>query len=120
MKITITEERPFCETKGKIVVFNILTIIRALKSLPHFSLDNLSNIKTVVKDCVLGKSNSWLVYADFHQKPIAKTIPLVKRKPSERIAKLMTEYYEASASDDLALAKEFEEIDAEIDLDSSQ
>lgn len=42
------------------------------------------------------------------RKADVKTVSFVKRKPSKRMVKLMTEGYQASASDDLALAKEFD------------
>ena len=118
--MTVTEEHPFCEARRHLIFFSLPTLIRTLKALPHLSLDNLSNIKTIAKECVLGKSNSWLVYADFQKKPVSMTVPLVKSKPSGQTVRLMTEYYEASASDDLALANEFEGFESEIDKENSQ
>jgi hypothetical protein len=119
--MTISKEQPFCEVKGRLILFNVLPIaFRVIKSLPNISSDNIKNAITVAKDCWKGKSNSWIINADVQPLPLALTIPMVKRKPSEKTAKLMAEYYQASANDDLALAKEFEGIESEIDMDCSQ
>jgi len=40
---------------------------------------------------------------------------LKKRKPDKKTAKLMKEYYMLSAEEDLALAKECESMDADIE-----
>ena len=115
--MTTTEEHLFCEAKGDVVFFDMRTIIRKLLDLPNFSFNNIINAFTVAKECVLGNSDSWLVDAIFQEKPIVKTIPFAKRKPSEETTKLMIESYENSAGDDLAIAKELEGLECEIDLD---
>lgn len=117
--MTVQEEKPFCKVKGEYVFFNLRTILQRIISSPRLSFENISNAITVAKDCWKGKSDSWLITADIQSKPIVATIPIVKRKPSEETAKLMVKCYQASANDDLALAKEFEETESEIDLDSS-
>jgi hypothetical protein len=111
-----TQELPFCEIKGKYLTFlNPLSLLLTLRATQKLSVQNFLNGFVILKECIVGKSNSWLFHAEFQTKPIVKTVPFVKKKPSEETAKLMSEYYEVSADDDLAIAKEFEEIDAEID-----
>lgn len=114
---TVAEERQFCEVKRNFVIFNVLTLVHIVKLLPNLSFNNIKNAYTVARDCFSGKSNSWLVQVKFQTepKPVMKTIPLTKNKPSRDVAKLMAKYYQASANDDLALAKEFEEFEADID-----
>lgn len=115
------QEYRFCETKGKhLTLVNPIAIVETLIKKPRLSFENIINLFFVAKECIQSKSDSWVVKTEFHDYPIAKTIPLIKRKPSKAIARLMAEGYRASASDDLALAKEFEEIESEIDVDSCQ
>jgi len=110
------QEYQLCETKGKgITLLNPVGIIQTLRVTRRLSFQNISNLVTVLKESVTGRSNSWLIHAQFQEGPIAKTIPLTKRKLSAVTVKLMAEYYRDSASDDLALAKEFEGIEPEID-----
>lgn len=117
----IAQEQPFCEVKGNFVLINVMLIaVRFIKALPNISSNNIKNVFTVAKDCWKNKSNSWIIDADIQSLPLVVTIPMVKRKPSKETAKLMAEYYQASANDDLALAKEFEGIESEIGMDCSQ
>jgi len=117
----VTQEYQFCETKGKhITLLNPVTIIQTLRATPRLSFLNIFNAFTVAKECIVGRSNSWVVYAQFQEVPIAKTIPLTKRKPSAETIKLMAEGYRDSANDDLALAKEFEGLEPEIVDDNDQ
>lgn len=113
-------EYPFCETKGKYVTFNPVAVLQTLKATPRLSFQNIFNVFDVTKECIKGKSNSWVIYTRFQEIPIAKTIPLKKRKPSEETAKLMAKGYQDSANDDLALAKEFEGLEQEIDNECDQ
>lgn len=113
------QEEPFCQLKRGYLFLNIRTILQKILSFPRLSLENISNAITVTIDCWKGKSDSWLIDADFQYAPVATIIPMSKRKPSKQTAKLMEEYYQDSADDDLALAKEFEGIESEIDMDSS-
>lgn len=113
-----TQEYQFCETKGKsITLLNPIGIVQTLISRRKLSFQNIVNFFTVAKECIVGRSDSWLVHAEFYENPIAKTIPFTKRKPSEDMLKLMAEGYQDSANDDLALAKEFEGLEPEIDDD---
>jgi len=115
------QEEPFCEVKGEhVVIFNIKTIFQKILSSPRLSFENIYNAITVAKDCWKGKSDSWLVNMDLELKPIVTTIPIIKRKPSEQTVNLMIEYYQTAADDDLALAKEFEEIEPAIDDDCGE
>lgn len=110
------KEYQFCETKGKHLTFlNPIAIVQTLRATPRLTMQNIFNAITVTKDCIIGRSNSWVIYADFRKNPIAKITPLAKTKPSAKTAKLMAEGYKDSADDDLALAKEFEGIEPEID-----
>jgi len=116
-----SQEHQFCENKGKRITFlNPIGIIQTLIGIRRLSFQNIVNAFTVAKECVTGRSNSWVVHIQFQEIPIAKTVPFMKRKPSEEKVKLMVEYYQTSSGDDLALAKEFEGIDPPIDDDSSQ
>jgi hypothetical protein len=113
------QEYPFCETEGKRITFlNPVAVVETLKAKPRLSLENILNLFFVVKECIKSKSDSWVIRTEFHEYPILKTIPLMKRKPSEEKVKLMIEYYQTSSDDDLALAKEFEGIDTPIDDES--
>lgn len=114
-------EAQVCENRGRrITLFNPIGIIQTLKGRPKLTIHNINNLFTVTKECVIGRSDSWLVRVRFQENPIEKTIPLRKRKPSERMLKLMAEGYQDSANDDLALAKEFEGLEPEIDDECDQ
>jgi len=116
-----SQEHQFCENKGKhITILNPIGIIQTLRETRRLSFQNIVNAITVTKECIAGRSNSWVVHTQFQEIPIAKTVPFVKRKPSEEKVKLMIEYYQTSSDDDLALAKEFEGIDPPIDDDNSE
>lgn len=116
-----TQEYQFCETKGKhMTLLNPIAILRILRATPRLSFQNIFNVAIVTKECIKGKSNSWLIHAEFQENPILKTIPLTKRKLSEVTVKLMAEGYQDSANDDLALAKEFEGSEPQIDDDTDQ
>ena len=111
------KEYQFCETKGKHLTFlNPIAIVQTLRASPRLTMQNIFNAITVMKECIAGKSNSWVIHADFRKNPTAKIMPLTKRKPSVKTVKLMAEGYKDSADDDLALAKEFEGIEPEIDI----
>lgn len=110
------KEYQFCETKGKCLTFlNPITIVQTVKARRRLSVQNILNAIIVAKECIIGRSNSWVIHADFRKNPIAKITPLTKRKPSIKTVKLMAEGYKDSADDDLALAKEFEGIEPIID-----
>lgn len=112
------QEYPFCETKGKhITLLNPIAIIQTLKMRPRLSIENIFNTIIIMKECVVGRSNSWVINTEFQEIPIAKTIPITKKKPSKATVKLLAEYYQASRNDDLALAKEFEGTEPQIDDD---
>jgi hypothetical protein len=114
-------EAQFCENRGKrITLFNPMWIIQTLKGRPRLTIQNINNLFTVTKECVIGRSDSWLVRVNFQKNPIEKTIPLKKRRPSEDMLKLMAKSYQDSANDDLALAKEFEGLESEIDDECDQ
>ena len=112
------QEYQFCETKGKYITFlNPMAIVETLKAKPRLSFVNILNAFFVAKECIKGRSDSWVIYTRFQENPIAKTIPLTKRQLSKKSAKLMADYYQDSADDDLVLAKEFEEIEPQVDGD---
>jgi|GEM_PF-6801480 len=114
-------EAHFCENKGKrITFFNPIGILQILKGRPKLTIQTINNLFTVTKECVIGRSDSWLVRVTFQKNPIEKTIPLRKRRPSEAMLNLMVKSYEDSANDDLALAKEFEGLESEIDDECDQ
>ena len=116
-----SQEHQFCENKGKrITLLNPIGIIQTIKGTRKLSFQNISNVFTVTKECIVGRSDSWLVHVKFQESPIAKTIPLKKRKPSVQMQRLMAEGYQESANDDLALAKEFEGPEPEIDDECDQ
>lgn len=117
--MTETKEYRFCNAKGDIVVFDMRAILKTLKS-QKITFENIFNAFTIAKECILGKSDSWLVSADFKTIPVALTIPVRKRKLSEEEIAFMTKCYEESRKDDLALAKECEGMDSDFDFNSSE
>ncbi len=116
----MTEEHKFCDYKGDVMRFDMLTILKTLKSQRMITFENIANAYTVARECILGKSDSWLVHSEIKSMPIALTVPLTKKRASEEEVKFMAKCYEASADDDLALAKECEGMNSDIDIDSSQ
>ena len=113
-----TREFRFCERKRKkITVFNPFELIRTLWYRRNLSINNFFNVLTVARECLQSGSDSWLIKADFKEKPIAETIPLIKKQPSNEIIELMIEGYQKSADEDVVIAKEFEGIETTIDDD---
>jgi hypothetical protein len=115
-----SQEYQFCQIKNNQIIFDVLSILKSLKSTPKLTIRNIFNVLTVVRDCYITKSDSWLVKAHFQTVPLALTIPIKKRKlPDEEIA-FMAKCYEESKEDDLALAKECEGMDSDFDDYSSE
>jgi hypothetical protein len=115
------QEHAFCETEGKhITILNPVAVIETLLEKPPLSFENILNLFFVVRDCIQSKSDSWIIHTKFQENPITLTVPLKKRKPSEQEVMVMTKCYEESSNDDLALAKECEGMDSDIDIDSCE
>jgi len=69
----------------------------------------------VVKECVENKTPAWFFNRDFENMMPSRVIVFRKRKLSETLAKLLIERYEEDAEEDLAIAKEFEQVENELD-----
>jgi hypothetical protein len=118
--MTAKRESQFCETKGKYMAFfNPMAIVETLIARRRLTLENILNAVFIAKECIKGKSDSWVVYTKLRGEPIAEIISFTKRKPSKQILELMVEGYQDSADDDLALAKEFEGLEPAIDDECS-
>lgn len=104
------QEYQFCRKKGDRIalplspelMYKIITKRRALDAV------------VVFKECVDGKSSAWLFNIDITAIHPAKVIPLQK-KLSEHTIQLMVEGYQESADEDLVIAKEFAEVENELD-----
>lgn len=70
--MTIQEEQPFCQKKGKYLIFlNIPMIIRRVLASPRLSRENITNAITVARDCWASKSDSWLIKTYIPPKSVA-------------------------------------------------
>lgn len=115
------QERRFCDAKGNVIIFNMIEILKTIKSQKlYVTFENIVNAFTVARDCVLGRTDSWLIDFEPKEMPLALTIPLQKKKLSEEEVSFMVKCYEESAEDDLALAKECEGLDSDFDFDSGE
>jgi len=107
------QEYQFCRTKGNQIALP-LSLGAMLKVLAE---KNAHDAAIVFKECIEGRSSAWFFKIEVKDVRLTRMIPSRKKTPSEETIKLMIEGYQESANEDLIIAKEFEEVENELDDD---
>jgi hypothetical protein len=105
------EEYQLCEKRGKEMIFpptfpeiDILTT----------KMDP-SDVLIVIKECLDNKTPAWFFTRDFEDMLPSRVVVLKKKTLSKDELNLLIEGYRESADEDLAIAKEFEQVENELD-----
>lgn len=106
------QEYQFCKTKG-----DRITLPLPAEAMQVFiSLQDVTDLLTVMKECVEGRSPAWFFAIEIkHYVRPTKVVPFERKKLSKETMELMIEGYKESADEDLIISEEFREIENEID-----